>query len=238
MDMTAGSIPRLLISFSFPLMQGSLLQETYHTFDAAIVGNYIGSGALAAVGMSMAVNSTVAGFFMGLSNGAAVLVARFFGARDRASLNKTVHTAIFLAALMGVVLSAAGVLVTPWLLRAIHTPESVFVEASVYFRITFSGTAALTVYNMGTAILNALGESKKPLMFLVVSVVINVVLDLVFVAGIGWGVAGAAVAVTVVLLLLNVRLLRVFTADPEVLDRVLSGVILLALYRRSDWSRF
>jgi putative MATE family efflux protein len=197
MNMTVGSIPRLMVSFSFPLMLGSLLQETYNAFDAVIVGNFIGSGALAAVGMSMTVNNMAIGFFMGLSSGASVLAARYFGANDEAALRKTAHTAILLAALMGAALSIVCVLGTPWLLRAIHTPADIFEDASAYFRVFFSGVMALTVYNMGTAILNALGESKKPLLFLAISAVINIVLDLVFVVGFHWGVAGVAFATVI-----------------------------------------
>jgi putative MATE family efflux protein len=192
MDMTAGNIPRLLLAFSFPLMLGNLFQEAYNAFDAVIVGNYVGSGALAAVGMSMPVNSVVIGFFMGLSNGAAILVARYFGAKEDALLHKAVHTTMFLAVVTGVALSVIGVLITPWMLHAIRIPEEIFEDTAAYFSICFSGMAALTIYNMGTAILNALGESKKPLVFLLISAIINIILDIVFVAGFHWGVKGAA----------------------------------------------
>jgi putative MATE family efflux protein len=196
-DMTKGNIWRLVIVFSIPLMFGNLLQELYNAFDAMVVGNFVGKEALAAVGISLPMISTIVGFFMGISSGASVWVARSFGAKDQQALYHAIHTAMALSVMAGVVLSLVGMASTPTLLHLMMVPEDIFPEALIYFRIYFFGLTALTIYNMGTAILNAMGDSKKPLLFLAISAMLNVLLDLLFVVGFHMGIAGVAWATVI-----------------------------------------
>jgi len=196
-DMTEGSALKLLVAFSLPLMAGSYLQETYNAVDAIIVGRFVGRGALAAVGMSLPIANFIIGIFMGLSTGCCVSVSRRYGAKDIEGLSKAIHTSLLMALLLGVALQILGVSLAPWLLRTIHTPQAIFVEASVYYRIYFAALPALTVYNMGASILNALGNSRKPLEFLCISAAINILLDLLFVCILSMGVAGVALATAI-----------------------------------------
>ncbi|MDR0858527.1 MAG: MATE family efflux transporter [Oscillospiraceae bacterium] len=196
-DMTSGGIAKLLISFSLPLMLGGVLQGAYNAFDSMVVGNFVSKSALAAVGMALPIHMIIIGFFMGLSSGAAVLTARFFGAKDDESLKAALHTALLIAVVMGIMLAVAGVLVMPALLRFMNTPQEVFSDAATYFTIFCYGLPALTVYNMGTAVLNAFGESKKPLIYLAIAAAVNIVLNLVFVIVFDRGVAGVAIATVI-----------------------------------------
>jgi len=191
-DMTQGTIWKQLLRFALPLALANLLQQSYNTFDAIIVGRFVSSEALAAVGASIPITMMILAFFMGLSNGASVLIAQFFGAKNKGELKNAVHTAILLAFMVGAVLSVVGILVSPLLLRLVQTPEEVFVEAVVYLRIYFAGLTGLTVYNMSAAILAATGDSKRPLYFLMISVIVKVSLNFLFVLGFGWGVMAVA----------------------------------------------
>ncbi len=191
-DLTEGGIAKPLILFAIPIMLGSVLQQLYNAIDAIIVGNYVGRDALAAVGSTGTIVNMVIAFFVGMSMGAGVLVSQYTGARDRSGLQNTVHTAVLLSVIMGIALSVAGMLITPTLLRWMSTPEEIFPGAAEYLRIFFAGMTTLTVYNTGTGILTASGDSRRPLYFLAVSAVVNVVGNLVTVIAFDMGIAGVA----------------------------------------------
>ena len=201
-DMTQGSIWKRLILFAVPLAMAHLLQQSYNILDAVIVGHFVSSEALAAVGSSIPITMMIVAFFMGLSNGSTVLAAQFFGAKNSEELKNTVHTSILLSLIIGIVLSAVGVIVSPIILRLIQTPDEVFVEAVIYLRVYFAGLTGLTVYNMGAALLTATGDSKRPLYFLGLSVVVKIVLNLLFVLVFNWGVMAVAWS-TVIAQLIN-----------------------------------
>ena len=190
--MTKGNIWKLLIRFAIPLLLGNLLQQLYNAFDAIVVGRYVSNEALAAVGSSGPLVNMIIAFFMGMSAGASVLISQYFGAKDDRTLRQTVHTAMLLAILMGLVMSAVGILATPMLLRWMKAPQEIMDDAITYLRVFFSGMTALTVYNMGTAVLNAVGDSKRPLYFLMLSSVLNVTGNLLFVLVFHMGVSGVA----------------------------------------------
>lgn len=192
--MTQGNITRQLILFCIPLLLGNLFQLLYNTVDSIVVGNYIGSVALAAVGAATPVINLFVSFFVGLSAGAGVIVARRYGAQDVEGTQKAVHTFLTFAIEIGLVLSVMGVLLTTWILKWIGVPEDVFPQAEQYLATYFVGNVFVTIYNAGTGILQAVGDAKHPLYFLAAASVVNIVLDLWFVGGLDMGVAGAALA--------------------------------------------
>lgn len=194
MDMTSGSTWPLLVRFALPLLAGNLFQQLYNTVDSIVVGNYVGKEALAAIGSTTSLINTLVGFFMGLATGASVVISQYFGARDIPNLRKTVHTMMAGTLILAVVFTGIGVACSPFMLRLMATPDDVMEGATVYLRIYFEGLAALMIYNIGSGILRAVGDSKRPLVFLVVSSLVNVVLDLVFVIVFHWGIAGVAYA--------------------------------------------
>lgn len=190
--MTSGSIPLLLVQFSLPLLIGNLFQQLYNTVDIIVVGNFVSKEALAAVGSVTPIINTLIGFFMGLSTGAGVVISQYFGAQDEENLSKSVHTSVTLSFVLCVVLSLTGVLATPFLLRMMQTPSDVFEEAALYLRIYFAGLSGLLLYNTASGILRSVGDSRRPLYFLIFSTIINILLDLLFVVAFGWGIAGVA----------------------------------------------
>ena len=189
-----GNIVKSLFWFSMPLLVGNLFQQLYNTVDAYVVGNYVSKQALAAVGASAPVQNMLIGLFMGLATGAGVIIAQFYGARDERGLHKGVHSAAALTIFMSFLLTMIGIFSVEPLLRAIGIPNDVFVESTVYLRIYFSGITFLLIYNMGAGILRAIGDSKRPLYFLMLASVINIILDFLFVKYMHWGVAGAGYA--------------------------------------------
>ena len=190
-----GVIWKQLLIFFFPIMVGTLVQQLYNTVDAVIVGRFVGKEALAGVGGSAAmVCSLVLGFFTGLSAGATVIISQFYGAEDRENLHKSLHTAYALCVLFSVVLMAAGWVLTPWLLELMQTPAEILNDSVAYLRIYFLGISGMLIYNMGSAIMRAVGDSRRPLYFLILCCVMNVVLDVLLVVGFDMGVAGVAVA--------------------------------------------
>lgn len=192
---TEGIIWRQLLIFFFPIVIGTLFQQLYNTVDAIIVGRFVGKQALASVGGSAAVLSNlVIGFFTGLSSGASVIISQFFGAGDRKNLHKGLHTAYAFSIIFGIITSIAGWFLTPWMLRITKTPSDIFSDSVLYLRITFAGILFVLIYNMGSSILRAVGDSKRPLYFLIVCCFLNIVLDVLFVVGLHMGIAGAAIA--------------------------------------------
>lgn len=193
-DMTQGNIYSLLIKFAIPLLAGSLFQQLYNTVDSWVVGNYVGKDALAAIGCTTSLINSMVGFFMGLSTGAGVVISQYFGAKDIPNLRKTVHTIILSMVLAGIFMTAFSISLAPTLLRFMHTPEEILPLSSQYLRVYFEGIMFLMIYNLGSGILRAVGDSKRPLYFLIITSVINVILDLLFVVKFNWGVQGVAYA--------------------------------------------
>ena len=190
--MTEGTIWRHLVGFAFPLFVGNIFQQLYNTVDSVVVGNFVGADALGAVTSTIPVVFTLIGLFIGLAMGASVVISQFFGAKDEANLRRATHTAVVSTVVLSLVLSAVGYLTTPALLRFMNTPPSVLREAVVYLQIYSLGLIGLMLYNMGSAILRAVGDSTRPLFFLILSSVLNIVLDLLFVIQFEAGVAGVA----------------------------------------------
>ena len=192
--MTEGSIWKKILFFSIPLILGNLFQQLYNTVDSIIVGNYIGSEALAAVGSSGSLINLLIGFCIGASAGAGVVIAQFYGAQDREGVRKAVHTTIAIAIAAGAVLTVVGIVATPILLKAMGTPQEVFDQASIYLKVYFGGILFSVVYNMSAGILNAVGNSKRSLVYLMIAATSNIFLDLLFVVVLKMGIVGVAIA--------------------------------------------
>lgn len=192
--MTEGNIWKHLLLFAIPLLIGNLFQQLYNTVDSIVVGNFVGKEALAAVGTTDNVINTIIGFFMGMSTGAGVVISHYFGGKNDEGVHKAVHTTIALTFIMSILFSILGVLLVPAMLRLMKTPDDVIEQSSVYLRIYFAGSAGLMFYNMGSGILRAVGDSKRPLYFLIFSALLNTILDILFVAIFHMGVAGVAIA--------------------------------------------
>lgn len=193
-DLIHGSIAKSIFWFSIPLLVGNLFQQLYNTVDAYVVGNYVGKEALAAVGASSPIINMLIGFFMGLATGAGVIIAQYYGAEDSDRLKKAVHSSAALTLVMSVLLTVIGMIGTNPMLHAVGIPADVFPESSTYLLIYFAGISFNLIYNMGSGILRAIGDSKRPLYFLVIACVVNIILDFLFVKYFRWGVAGAGYA--------------------------------------------
>lgn len=192
--LTEGCIWKQLVAFAFPLFVGNLFQQLYNTADSLIVGNFLGSNALAAVSSSGNLIFLMVGFFQGISVGAGVVIARYYGAKDYREVKKAVHTTVAFGLAAGIFLTVFGTLLTSRILIWMGTPADVLPESTVYFRIYFMGSLSFVMYNVFVGILQSIGDSRHPLIYLVISSVINVLLDLLFVAVLGLGVGSAAVA--------------------------------------------
>ena len=181
--MTSGSIWKQMTFFAMPIFLGNLFQQLYNTVDSLIVGNFLGSSALAAVSSSGSLIFMLIGFLSGISAGAGVIVARFFGAGDEKNLQRAVHTTVAFGLVAGVLMTGVGVALSPQILRWMDTPESVMRESVTYLQIYFAGSLGFVMYNVLVGILQAVGDSRHPLYYLIVSSVINLVLDLLFITG-------------------------------------------------------
>ena len=195
--LTEGSILGKLFGFAVPLFLGNLFQQLYNTCDSLIVGNFVGSEALAAVSSSGSLIFLLVGLFNGVAMGAGVVIARYFGAREQEHMRQAIHTTVFFGIVAGLALTVLGILLTPLLLRWMGTPESVLPQSVIYFRVYFAGALAVVLYNVAVGILQAVGDSRHPLYYLMFSSAVNVVLDLLFVAVLGFGVGAAALATTI-----------------------------------------
>ena len=195
--MTSGTIWKRLTFFALPLFLGNLFQQLYNTVDSLIVGNFLGSSALAAVSSSGSLIFRLIGFLSGIAGGAGVVVARLFGAEDNEGVQRAVHTTVAFGLVAGVAMTALGVLLSPQILIWMDTPESVLPQSITYLRIYFAGSLFFVMYNIFVGILQAVGDSRHPLYYLIVSSLVNLVLDLVFIAGLGCGVGGAAAATVI-----------------------------------------
>lgn len=212
-DMTEGSILRQMILFALPLMLGNVFQMLYNTVDSVIVGNFVSKQALAAIGSTTVIVNMMVFFFNGFSIGAGVVIGQYFGARDMDKLHRAIETTMAATFVLSLLFSLLGVALVPPLLRFMSTPEDVMPEATVYLRIYLGGISGLLIYNMGSGILRAVGDSTRPLYFLILTSLLNIALDLFFVLVLKMGVAGAAVA--------------------TVLSQFVSGALILVLLTRT-----
>ena len=193
-DMTSGPIVRQLVAFALPLMLGNVFQMLYNTVDSIIVGNFVSKQALAAIGSTTMIVNMLVFFFNGFSTGAVVTIGQLYGAQKMEKLHKAVETTITATFLLSLLFTISGVLSVKPLLRMMSTPEDVFEDATVYLRIYIGGISGLLIYNIGSGILRAVGDSTRPLYFLILTSLVNIVLDLLFVVVLGTGIAGAAIA--------------------------------------------
>ena len=193
-DMTQGNITKHLITFALPLLIGNIFQQMYNMVDTWVVGRYVSNEAYAAVGTIGPIINLLIGFFMGLSSGAGVVISQYYGAKRHEDVSRTVHTAITMTFILGILFTGIGLTMAPFMLRLMNTPENVLPESTAYLTIYFSGIMGLMFYNIGSGILRAVGDSQRPFYFLVVCALMNTVLDLVFVLGFNMGVRGVALA--------------------------------------------
>lgn len=193
-SMLEGSIVKALILFAIPLILGNLLQQMYNTVDSIIVGNYVGSNALAAVGSSTSLIYLLIAFSQGTATGAGVIISQFIGAKNSKGLHVAVHTSLAIAIILGLFLSIVGFVFSPQILKLMKTPDNVMVESVVYLKYFSIGLVFNVIYNMAAGILNAVGNSKRSLLYLAIASITNIVLDLLLIRGFNMGVEGAAIA--------------------------------------------
>jgi putative MATE family efflux protein len=196
-SLTEGPIWKTILLFALPILLGNLFQQFYNTFDSWCVGNFIGEDALAAVGSSGSLIFMLVGFFNGVAMGAGVIIARYYGARDYAAMRRAIHTDVAFGLVAGIALSVIGVTFSPTILRWMGTPADVMPQSVSYFRFYFCGAIFTVMYNIFVGILHALGDSRHPLIYLMISTAVNIVLDLLFVAVLHMGVGAAALATTI-----------------------------------------
>jgi len=189
-NMTQGSITRLIINFALPLMVGNLFQQLYNMVDTWVVGNFVSNEAFSAVGTVGPIVNTLIGFFTGLASGAGVVISQYYGAGREDKVRETVHTSIVMTLVLCVVFTGVGVGLTPAMLRIMKTPAEVMPESTAYLTVYFAGVSGLLLYNMGAGILRAVGDSQRPFYYLVVSALVNTGLDLLFVIRFQMGVKG------------------------------------------------
>lgn len=192
-QITEGVIWKQLLLFFFPIVLGTFFQQIYNTADAIVVGRYVGKEALASVGGSTSqIINLVVGFFVGLSSGATVVIAQFYGARDQKNINQALHTAIAFSIAGSIVITILGLLFSPFFLQLMQTPQNLMADSTLYLRVYFAGIFFVFIYNIGSGILRATGDSRRPLYFLIVCCFLNIILDVVFVVGLHMAVAGVA----------------------------------------------
>ena len=213
-DMTEGQIWRHLLRFSIPMAIGLLFQQLYNTVDTLVVGRFVGQQAQAAVGSTGAIINTVVGFCAGLATGASVVISQRYGAHDQKGLHRAVHTTIALTFVLSLLATVAGQLIIGPMLRFMQTPDDVLAESRSYLSIYFAGVSGILFYNIGSGILQAVGDSRHPLLFLIISALLNTVLDLLFVLAFGMGVEGVAYA--------------------TILAQIVSALLILVMLTRSE----
>ena len=193
-SMTQGTIWKQMVVFALPIFFSNLFQQLYNAADSLIVGNFLGSEALAAVSSSGNLIFMMIGLFNGIALGAGVVISRYFGAQDHENLRIAIHTDVAFGLIMSVILTVLGVVLAPFILELMGTPETVMPESLKYFRVYFAGALGLVMYNIFVGILQSLGDSKHPLYYLIISSLINIVLDYVLIAWFEMGVEAAAFA--------------------------------------------
>lgn len=215
-DMLNGNITYLILIFFLPILCGSLFQQLYNTVDAIVVGNFVGKEALAAVGGSTGtVINLLVGFVTGLASGATVVIAQYYGSRDDSGVQKAVYSSMYLAIFLGLTLTIGGILLTPAILDLCNVPADIMPYAITYMRIYLVGMIPSLIYNNGAGILRAIGDSKRPLYFLIAACITNIVLDVLFVVAFHWDVAGVAVATTISQIVSAFLTLRVLSNTSE-----------------------
>ncbi len=212
-DMCHGPILKKMLCFAIPLICSGLLQLLFNAADVIVVGRFAGEESLAAVGATTALVNLFVNFFIGLSVGTNVLVSRYYGAGQKRHLSETVHTAVLMSLLGGVLLAAIGIAGTPFILKLMQTPKEVFDLAVIYARMYFVGVPAMLVYNFGAAILRSVGDTKHPLYFLILSGLVNVMLNLFLVIVLNWGVFGVGLATAISQVISAVLVLRRLTLE-------------------------
>ena len=213
--MTSGSIAKLLIAFAIPLLMGNLFQQLYNTVDSLVVGNFVGKEALAAVGSTTPIINTLVMFFGGVAVGASVIISRYFGAHDDEKLHIAIETTMALTFVSSILCTILGIALAPGLLRFMDTPEDVLPEAATYLKIYFAGVSGLLIYNMASGILRAVGDTKRPLYFLIFSSIMNIVLDLLFVISFNLGIAGVAYATIISQFVSAILVMVILTRSTE-----------------------
>jgi putative MATE family efflux protein len=197
LNMTQGSPYQLMLRFSIPLLLGNLLQQLYNMVDSAVVGRFVGTEALAAVGTTFPIVFMIISLFMGVGMGASVIISQYFGAGDLEGVRKTVDTLYITMFVFSLVIAVIGLVISRPILLLIHTPPDTIDLATTYMQITFIGTLAVFGFNVNGGILQGLGDSRSPLIYVGIATVINIILDLLFVLAFGWGVAGVAWATVI-----------------------------------------
>lgn len=238
-DLTEGNIAKNILLFALPLVAGQVFQNLYNTVDSIVVSRCVGLTALAAVTSCSDISRLLVGFFTGLSVGSGVAFSRYFGSKDYQNLHRAIHTALAFSAVMGLAMVVLGVLASPFLLRVVDCPADVYPEALLYLRVYLIGVLFTSIYNVQAGVLRSVGDSRSPFLYLVAASFINIVLDLFFVAVLGWGVAGVAIATILSqsgsVALVTAQMLR--TADVYHLEfrdltidpRMLSDILLLGI---------
>ena len=213
-SITSGVIWKQLLIFFFPILIGTFFQQLYNTVDTIVVGQYVGTNALAAVGTTGTLINLLVGFFVGVSSGATVIISQFFGAGDGKNVSKAVHTSMALALVGGLFIMVFGLLTSRPSLELLGVPEEIMDDALTYLNVYYAGIIASMIYNVGTGVLRAIGDSRMPLYVLIVCCLVNIVLDLLFVLAFHWDVFGVAFAtvlsqvVSAVLIMLRLMLTR------------------------------
>ena len=233
--MTSGSIVRQILLFSLPLMLGNIFQMLYNTVDSIVVGNFVGKEALAAVGSTTMIVNMLVFFFNGFATGAGVIIARHFGARDMERLHDAIETTMAFSFVLCAVFTAVGLACVRPMLRLMSTPDDVFEDAVTYLSIYFMGFSGLLIYNIGSGILRAVGDTGRPLMFLILTSVLNIILDLVFVLGLKAGIAGVAYATILSQMVSAALILRLLTRTRDIYrlvwrDLRINGAILKRVF--------
>ncbi len=228
-ELTEGPILKQLLLFFFPIVFGTFFQQLYNTIDAVVVGRYVGSDALAAVGGSSGlIANLIVGFFVGLTAGASVIVSQFFGSGDRKKVNLSIHTIYAFSIIGSLVISFVGYFAAPSLLELMSTPTDIFDDSLVYLRVYLLGILFVFIYNTGSSLLRALGDSKRPLIYLMVCCFVNIALDLLFVIGFQMGVLGVAVATLIAQAISSVLVTIALLRSPDLCDFSLKEI-------RIDW---
>lgn len=196
-DLTEGNITKRLLFFTLPILVGQLFQTLYNSVDSIVVGNFVGTDALAAVTASSTIANFLVGFFLGMATGASVLFSRCFGAREYHTLDEAIHTTVAFSTILGAVIAGLGIIFTPQLLQLVSCPENVFQDAQVYLRIYLVGVLFLSMYNVSAGVLRSIGDAQAPFYYLVLSSCMNIVLDILLVTVIKLGVAGVGIATVI-----------------------------------------
>lgn len=195
--MTKGSIYKQIIKFSFPIFCGNLFQQLYNLVDSLVIGNFVGKESLAAVSSTGSLIFLIVGLFTGIFSGAGVVISKYFGAGDIKKVQSSIHTSVAFGIISGLIMTVIGTSLTPLILRLMGTPADVLDKAVIYVRIYFSGIITVVLYNTASGIYQAVGNSKRPLFYLIIASILNVILDLLFVVGFNMGIGGAAIATVI-----------------------------------------